>query len=78
MGAGDLGGIDARGPGKCNQQILVSQNMLEHASEKVGLARGFAHRLRSDASRRDKAAEPAVVLGNEAKRLDRQCFGRFW
>jgi hypothetical protein len=29
-----------------------------------------------DAGRRDKAAQPAIVVGNEGKRLNRQHFGR--
>jgi hypothetical protein len=35
-----FGGIDAGALGKCDQEILVSQNMLENAGEKVGFAGG--------------------------------------
>src|ERR1700751_2372979 len=73
---GHFGRIDAGTGGKCDQEILVSDNMLEQAGEKVGLASGVADRLHGDAGQGDEAAEPAIVLGYEGKRLNCQHFGR--
>src|SRR5262249_41811805 len=72
-----FGRIEAGAVGKCDQQILVSQNMLQDADKKVGIAGGVADRLRCDAGRRDETVQPAIVLDDEGKRLNRQHFGRF-
>src|SRR5690242_2313084 len=76
-GASHFGRIDPGAVGKCDQQILIGEHMLEHASKKVRLPGGIADRLRGDAGRRNKAAKAVLVLGYESKRLNRQHFGVF-
>src|SRR5262249_61151775 len=72
-----FGRIESGAVGKCDQQILVSQNMLQYADEKVGIVGCVSDRLRRDAGRRNETVQPVIVLGDEGKRLNRQHIGRF-
>ena len=51
----DIGRIDPGALGESNQETLVTEHMIQHAGEKVGLARGIANCRDVDAGRRNKA-----------------------
>ena len=59
------------------QQRLVAGHMIEHAEEKIGLARRRADRFGPDPAERQEAPEPLRLAGDECQRRDRKlCGGR--
>ena len=63
---------------KASKKTLVAKHMLEHAGEKVGLARGACGcRAAVYAGCGKEGGEPLGLFGDEGKRLNRQHFRRF-
>ena len=69
--------IDAGLGGKGRQQALVGRQVVEHADQEAGLARGGANLGRADAGDGEEAPEPLAIPGDEGKRLNRKPFCRF-
>ena len=72
-----LARIDPVFGGEGKQQPLVAGDVIEHAGEKLRLARRIADGFGADSGHRQEAAEPLGLGGDEAERRDRERFGRF-
>ena len=71
-----LAGIDRVFRRKRKQQRLVGREVIEHAEEKLRLARSRADRIGTDSGHRQEAAEPFGLAGDEAERGDGEMFRR--
>ena len=60
--------------GECNQQFLVSNDVIQDAGQEMPLPGGGANFRRSQAGQGQEPPEPLLILGYEAKRLNRQDF----
>jgi hypothetical protein len=67
MRAGDFGRTDPGAVGKCDQETLVAEHMLEHAGEKVRRTRGIANAVRANPGRRDERAQPLGLFRDKGK-----------
>ena len=54
--------------GEGDEQRLVARDVIEHAEEKVRLARGHTQRLRPDPAQRQEPAKLFGLAGDEAER----------
>src|SRR5262245_40421702 len=71
-----LAGVDRVFRCKRQQQRLVGREVIEHAEEKLRLARGRADGIGADSGYRQEAAEPLGLAGDETERGNGKIFGR--
>src|SRR5262245_21593682 len=71
-----LAGVDRVFRCKRQQQRLVGREVIEHAEEKLRLARGRADGIGADSGDRQEAAESLGLAGDETERGNGEVFGR--
>src|SRR6266571_5111537 len=71
-----LAGVDRVFRCKRKQQRLVGREVIEHAEEKLRLARGRADGIGADSGRCQEPAEPLGLAGDETERGNGEIFGR--
>ena len=74
MGPIDIGRRKAAFGGEGDQQMLIADDMIEHANQESRLGGGGANRAGVDTREREKARQPIGLRGDEAKGLNRHAF----